>query len=249
VKKICALVLFVLSFSLMAEEIKISGGAAPLNNVFKKIQSAYEASSGNKLILAENGPDLAFIELEKGLIDGASGGVGFEDWMKMMAEKGHPVANPTDYKYRVVGKDIVTVVASKDVTKKELSNDDLKKIFTGAVKNWKDVGGSDLPIKLVLGENIPGTLKVFKKQAMGDAEYAPSTVTGAKTAVDVVAVVAKTPGSIGVSAKGVDFSAVALPKTEIFGRPITFITKGAPSEKVQKMLDFIAKEGKKLGVD
>ncbi len=244
------IVLLLLSFSLLAEEVKISGGAAPMNNVFKKIKDGYEASSGNKLILSENGPDLAFIELEKGTIDGASGGVGFDDWMKMMEEKKHPVTNQADYKYRVIGKDLITVVTNKGVTKNKLSKDELKKIFTGEVKNWKEVGGPDLAIKLVLGTKIPGTLKVFKKQAMADAEYATgASVINVETAVDVVAAVAKNVGSIGVAAKGLDFSSITTPETDVFGRPITFITKGAPSEKVQKMLDFIAKEGKKLGVE
>lgn len=65
----------VLAFSLsslavaaFAEELRIGGGAAPFNNIFKKIQAPFEKATGIKLILREDGPDIAMIQLDHGQI-------------------------------------------------------------------------------------------------------------------------------------------------------------------------------------
>jgi phosphate transport system substrate-binding protein len=65
------------------------------------------------------------------------------------------------------------------------------------------------------------------------------------TAAEIKNQVASSPGAIGLSpASGVD-SSVSSPETPEVGRPITLITKGAPSPAVLKMLDFIRGEGQK----
>jgi len=39
------------------EEIRVGGGAAPIENIFKKIQEPFEKATGIKLVLSANGPD------------------------------------------------------------------------------------------------------------------------------------------------------------------------------------------------
>src|SRR5450759_1675610 len=67
-----------------ADEIKVGAGAAPTENVFNKIKEPFEKASGIKLTLISNGPEAALKDLDKGLLDAATGGVAFPDWMEMM---------------------------------------------------------------------------------------------------------------------------------------------------------------------
>ncbi|MCB0731723.1 MAG: phosphate ABC transporter substrate-binding protein [Ignavibacteriae bacterium] len=46
----------------------------------------------------------------------------------------------------------------------------LRDIFTGAVTNWKQVGGSDIPIVLYGRENSSGTYEFFKEHVLGKDE-------------------------------------------------------------------------------
>ena len=65
------------------------------------------------------------------------------------------------------------------------------------------------------------------------------------TAAEIKKQVASSPGAIGLSpASGVD-ATISSPEIPEVGRPITLITKGAPSPNVLKMFDFIRGEGQK----
>lgn len=70
----------------------------------------------------------------------------------------------------------------------ELSLEQLKKIYTGAVKNWKEVGGQDARILLYGRENSSGTYAYFKEHVLEEADYFPTTQTLPGTAAVINAV-------------------------------------------------------------
>jgi len=70
----------------------------------------------------------------------------------------------------------------------ELSLEQLKKIYTGAVKNWKEVGGQDARILLYGRENSSGTYAYFKEHVLEDPDYFPTTQTLPGTAAVINAV-------------------------------------------------------------
>lgn len=237
-------ILFTLSSLSLAEEIKVGAGAAPTENVFNKIKEPFEKATGIKIVLISNGPDVALKDLDKGLMDAATAGLTFPDWMEMMEKQGYKIPDKNVYKYRVIGKDNIKVIVNKANPVKKLSKDQLKGVFSGKTVNWKDVGGKDMPIVVVFGSKIPGTNSVFMKQVMGGESFSKK-VQESTTAAEIKKLVASTPGAIGLNpALGVD-STVSSVETPEVGRPITLITKGAPSANITKMLDFIRGEGQK----
>ncbi|MBI5581204.1 MAG: substrate-binding domain-containing protein [Deltaproteobacteria bacterium] len=241
-----AAVFFILSLvsPCFAEEVKIGAGAAPTENVFKKIMVPMEKAIGVKVILVSNGPSEALKDLDKNAVDAASGGVTFPDWMAMMDKEGYQIPDKSAYKHRVIGKDLVKVLTNKDVTVKQLSKDQLKGVFTGSVKNWKEVGGPDKPVVVLLGTKIPGTQSVFQKQVMDGGEYTKVAKEGT-TAEDLKAKAAATSGAVCLGPASIVDSSVNAPEIPEIGRPITLITKGEPSPSIVKMLEYIRGEGKK----
>jgi phosphate transport system substrate-binding protein len=227
-----------------AEEVKIGAGAAPTENVFKKIQEPLEKGTGVKLVLISNGPSEALKELDKGTVQAASGGLTFPDWMALMEKEGYAIPDKGVYKSRVIGKDVIKVLVNKNVTVKQLSNDQLKAVFTGKAKNWKEVGGPDTPIVVLLGSKIPGTQSVFQKQALGGDAYTTSFKEGT-TAEDLKAKLVTTPGGVCLGTASQVDGTVNAPEIAEFGRPITLITRGEPGPGVAKVLEFIRGEGKK----
>ena len=230
-----------------AEEIKVGGGAAPMENIFKKIQEPFQKATGIQLILTSEGPDQSFINVEKGALDVATGGVSFEAWLDLMKQKGHEITNPKDYKYRVIGRDKIRVLTHKDVaTVKSLSKDQLKSIFTGAITNWKEVGGPDLAITVVFPTKMTGTNKLWQEKIMGGGEWAKTNRQDVAEATDLKKKIAETSGAVGAGPLAAqDQGNLHSPETPEVGRPITALTKGAPSASVQKLFDFIAGEGQK----
>lgn len=70
----------------------------------------------------------------------------------------------------------------------ELTLEQLKKIYTGAAKNWRDVGGNDERIILYGRENSSGTYAYFKEHVLENADYYPTTQTLPGTAAVINAV-------------------------------------------------------------
>ena len=73
-----------------------------------------------------------------------------------------------------------------------------KDIWTGKVTNWKDVGGPDLPIVLILRPASSGTRATFKKIVLGGADEAAGTALTEDSNGAVSAAVSKTAGSTSV---------------------------------------------------
>ena len=76
----------------------------------------------------------------------------------------------------------------------ELTLPQIKAIYTGATKNWKDVGGNDQKILLYSRENNSGTYVYFKEHVLGNADYYPTAQTLPGTAAVINAVAKDTRG-------------------------------------------------------
>lgn len=231
-----------LSFAAGAEELKIGAGAAPTENILKPVKTGFEKASGMTLNILSNGPKQAFIELEKGTVDAASAGLSIDDWWALLKKEGVSVANQGAYQSQVIGKDRVVVLTHKDNKIASLSTEQLVGIFSGKVQNWKEVGGKDMPVLIVWGSLIPGTNSMFVKVALGGADVSKE-ILDATTAADVKDKIMANPEAVGIGPAALVDGSVWSPKSPEVARNITLMTKGAPSAKVQKLLDYIKGEG------
>lgn len=229
----------------LADEIKIGAGAAPSENVLKPVKDAFEKATGHKMALVSSGPKIALQDLEKGSVDAAAAGLTFDDWMKLMKKENAELKDPGAYQQFTIGKDRIVVLLHKDNPVKKLSKDQLKGIFTGKIANWKDVGGKDAPIIVVWGSLIPGTNSMIQKHIMDD-EPVTKDVLSATDAPDVRQNVSANPEAVGIGPAAIVNDTIASPETPEVARPITLLTKGAPSPKVQSLLNFIKDEGQKF---
>lgn len=161
----------------------------------------------------------------------------------------------------VIAKDGIAVIVNKDVTVADLTMDQLKGIFTGEIKNWKEVGGADAPIVVVAREEGSGTRGAFNeltgvqaKDASGNeidntvksAIVQPSTgavagaVAGAKNSIGYISL-----GSLDGSVKAVKVEGVeASDPTVIDGsyklsRPFLYVRGAALSPQAQAYVDFV----------
>lgn len=93
----------------------------------------------------------------------------------------------------------MAVVVSQDVADggvKSLTTDQLVSIFTGETTNWKDVGGPDEDITLVLRPEGSGTRATFDKYALGGAEEAGEAMENDNSA-ELQKALQDTNGSVG----------------------------------------------------
>ena len=95
-----------------------------------------------------------------------------------------------------VAKDGLSVFVNEANPVKDLTLDQLKQIYTGAVTNWKQVGGKDATIILYGRENSSGTYGFFKDHVLDGRDFAASCQTLPGTAA-VVNAVSRDPNGIG----------------------------------------------------
>lgn len=119
-------------------------------------------------------------------------------------------------------KDGLTVYLNESNGVSELTFAQLKGIYTGTIKNWKEVGGNDASIILYGRENSSGTYAFFKEKVLNDEDYASACQTLPGTAA-VVNAVKRDVNGIGYGgagyAKGIKECAVKLDASSTAYKP------------------------------
>jgi len=105
-------------------------------------------------------------------------------------------SNHVDLNCYMIGSYAVAVVVNTNNSVSNLTRDQVRDIFTGSVKNWKDVGGSDAPIKLHARDPISGTYLGFRELFMENKPYA-SNVTTSTNYEGIVEAISKDAAGVG----------------------------------------------------
>lgn len=100
---------------------------------------------------------------------------------------------PAEYKVCLDGLSVY-VSSANSIT--ELSLEQLDGIFTGQIKNWKQVGGADAPITVYSRENSSGTYEFFKEHVLKGKDFTAKAQTMPGTAA-VLQAVGKDKNGIG----------------------------------------------------
>jgi phosphate transport system substrate-binding protein len=96
----------------------------------------------------------------------------------------------------VIGSYSVAVVVNAANPIGNLTPEQVRDIFTGAIRNWKEVGGSDAPVRLNIRDEISGTHLGFQELAMEKKPYALGLRTFTNYA-EIVQAVARDAHGIG----------------------------------------------------
>jgi phosphate binding protein len=107
-------------------------------------------------------------------------------------KEGIPADQLVDHKVAVVG---MTAAVNPKVGIKDIKKEDLIKVFTGKITNWKELGGADQKIVLVNRPDSSGTRAVFNKFALDGATPAEGITEDSSNTVKKI--INETDGAIG----------------------------------------------------
>uniref|UniRef100_A0A832I6U3 Phosphate-binding protein n=1 Tax=Eiseniibacteriota bacterium TaxID=2212470 RepID=A0A832I6U3_UNCEI len=160
----------------------------------------------------------------------------------------------------IVAMDGIALYAHQDNPVSEMTLDQVKAVYTGAITNWKDLGGPDAPVVVYSRENNSGTYEYFKDHVLGGADFAAGVQTLPGTAA-VVNAVAQEPRALGYGgaayAKGVKEIAIrrdasspaVLPSLETvrsgeypIARNLFYYTRRAPEGAAKAFIDWALSE-------
>jgi phosphate transport system substrate-binding protein len=169
-----------------------------------------------------------------------------------------------DLRIFVVARDGIAIAVNPGVAVDELTTDQVREIFAGAITNWSEVGGPDKPIVVVSREEGSGTRKAFEEMVMSEETPIVDTAILLPSNGAVRTTVSTTDDSIGYlsfgyldeSVKALTIDGVAATVANALSgeypivRPLNMMTKGEPSGVVKEWLDFIlSAEGQQIVVE
>lgn len=149
--------------------------------------------------------------------------------------------------------DGIAVVVNPKNTLSDLTADQVKKIFSGEITNWKEVGGADGVINVVTREAGSGTRGAFEELALGEeVKITDKAITQASNgavrqtvAGDEKAIGYLSLGYINEEVKGVKYEGVEPTVENIksgaykVSRPFLYLTKGEAQGVAKDYIDFV----------
>lgn len=182
----------------------------------------------------------------QGIVDiGTSSRELTEDESKQLSSKG--------WQEIKIAEDGIAVIVHKSNPVSNLTIDQIRDIFSGKIKNWKEVGGKDAKIVVVTREEGSGTRGAFEEIVMGkSAKITDSAIVQPSTGA-VKTTVSQDENSIGYISLGVLDSTVKGIKVEgvepteknvklgkyKIKRPFLFLVSKNPSKVTKAFVDFV----------
>lgn len=239
---------------------KASSAEASATEELSGTLSMNGSTSMEKVIKAVNG---AFMEKNKGVtvnLNLTGSGTGIQEASEGKCDIGNSSRKLKDEEAEkldatVVGLDGIALVVNPVNKLEDITLQDLTKVYSGEITNWKELGGDDKAIVVIGREDGSGTRDGFESIVMGDKE--PKYAQELESTGSVINAVATTDGAIGyASLANVDETVKALKiggveateenvKSGAYEvqRPFICATlKGSDNKLAKAYLDFILSE-------
>ncbi len=183
------LALAVCASSTFAQKIKGSDTVLPLAQ--KEAENYMKENKAVMLSVTGGGSGVGFISLLDGTTDIAMASRKMKMAEKMKLQEAGKAA-----KEIIIAYDALAVVVNPGNSVGQLTKEQLENIFTGKIKNWKEVGGNDMPLVVYSRETSSGTYEFFKEHVMDNKNYA-STVLSMPATGSIIQSISQTKGAIG----------------------------------------------------
>ncbi|MBF0117502.1 MAG: phosphate ABC transporter substrate-binding protein [Desulfobacterales bacterium] len=215
--------LLIMSTFCYAGNLTINGSTTVLP-VAQKIAEAYMKEHADvKISISGGGSGNGMKALIDGTTDIANSSRFIKnEEVKLAVEKGsYPVPFAVAY-------DCIVPIVHTSNSVSNLTLDQLKAIYKGEIKNWKDVGGADGTIVVISRDTSSGTYEVWEEKVMKKERVYPGALLQASSGA-IVQGVSKNKNAIGYIGIGyIDKSIKALKVNEIEGTAVNTLNNTFP---------------------
>lgn len=227
------------------KEAVATDGSTSMNKVIVALGEAFEADTGITVTYNATGSGAGIQAVQEGRCDIGLSSRDLKDEEKTNGLEGTTLAY-----------DGIAIIVNPNNPVSDLDIKTIAKIYTGEIKNWKEVGGNDAEIVLIGREAGSGTRDGF--ESITDTEDKCQYRQELTSTGDVITTVASNPGAIGYASlasvndtvKALTVGGVA-PSEEtikdgsyVVQRPFVLVTQkdAKLTESAQKFFDYITSE-------
>ncbi|MDR1408177.1 MAG: PstS family phosphate ABC transporter substrate-binding protein [Tannerella sp.] len=190
-KKAIVIIILLLSVlpAVRAQKIKGSDTMLPLSQ--QEAENYMKTNPSQTVVVTGGGSGVGISALIEGTTDIAQSSrkIKFDERQKLR-ESGKTV------KEIVAAYDALAVIVHPDNRVGRLTREQLEGIFTGKIKNWKEVGGDDLQIVPYSRETSSGTYEFFRERILENKNYKNGIMSMPATGA-IIQSVGQTRGAVG----------------------------------------------------
>lgn len=220
-------------------------GSSTIQPLAEKLAEAYMADNPEVRVDVQGGGSSVGVK--------AAGGQTADIGMASRDVKESEFSEFPDIVVTVIARDGIAIVANANIDVKNLSLEQVQKIFSGEIKNWNELGGLDANIIVVSREEGSGTRTAFEEMVLGEDLLMTDTAILQPSNGSVRTTVSTTPDAIGYLSFGyldetvnaISVDGVAPTENNASNgsypvvRPLNIITHGEPSGDLKLFIDYI----------
>jgi phosphate transport system substrate-binding protein len=207
-----------------ADTLILQGSTTFSRRLMEPHQAAIEGASGHKLTVIPNKSTPGLIALMEGRAQMAMISAPLASEIEILKKVMPGVAVDGLRVFPIVSTRIALAVHRLNPIRK-LPLQDIQRVLTGEVKNWKALGWRDQPLRIVLVGGGGGVTTVIESELLAGKAVGVPNVIYVKTPVQLVQVVEQEPGALG-------FAQLAL----LQQREIPELTTDKPIEQVLSLV-------------
>ena len=213
-------------------------GSTTVQGALEARRPELEALVGRQIEFSATGTSAGLISLAAGRADIAMISTPLDEIARMLNNKTPGTIDAGEYRAALIGQVKIAFIVNPRNPVRSLSAAQLGDIFTGKIKNWKEVGGNDATIMVVTLANA-GSL--VQGNLMHGAAFTPDARL-VSNATRIPGVVSQEINAIGIISTAHVKGPTSLVQTEAeILVPLYLVTKGQPKAEEQTLIEAVRK--------
>jgi phosphate transport system substrate-binding protein len=236
---VLTLMLFLLVYSTAwAQTFVVQGSTAFTHDVMEPYQKAIEASFGHKLTVVPNKSWTGLLALFEKRAAFAMISGPLENLVERL-KLSHPDLPFERLRVFNISKTQMTFAINRENPVHKITDDNMRDILLGKISNWRDVGGPDMPIKIVQTREGGGVQASIESEFLNGKKINVQNPIRLIISSQVVKVVEQLPEALGLAQRTIvmNSSARELEIDHPVVQDLSLVTLDDPDAEMHKVID------------
>jgi phosphate transport system substrate-binding protein len=219
-----------------ANPLTLQGSTTFTQRLMVPHQGAIEAAAGQKVVVVPNKSSTGLVALFEGRADLAMISSSLESEVELLRQT-HPGLPVERLKNFTVSRTRVALAVHPSNPLRKITPDQLRRVFTGEITNWRELGWTDLPIRLVMVQQ-GGGVQLSLEAALG-VKVAVKDPIRLQIGSQVPKVVEQEPGALGLAQLGLvrKHNLPELALGQVVEQQLNLVSLGEPNKAMKSVID------------